>query len=115
MFNSRTPRQILGHADAKAVLGPGANQNSEAIPEPNLGLFSLGRFTSTVKFYDMKKCWGFIDESPKRPGANPRDLFFHGSWLEKIGLKDIPSGTKVSYSTKLDHRGRMQAVHIELV
>lgn len=74
----------------------------------------IDRIFSTVKFYDAKKRWGFLADPEKPKGANPRDIFFHGSQLEKLGINDILAGTKVSYTVKPDHQGRPKAIDLKV-
>ena len=46
----------------------------------------------TVKWYNMKKGYGFIQSE-----ANVKDIFIHATLLQKSGLKRLLPGQKVRY------------------
>lgn len=76
--------------------------------------FNNQRQVSTVKWYNRNKGWGFISDPAKPKGANPADIFMHGSELKKLGLDDIEAGTKISFIAKLDGKGRNRATELKI-
>lgn len=66
--------------------------------------------TGTVKFYNMKKGWGFIT-----PTDVSKDIFVHVSALEKSGIKILTDGQKVDFGLSPDREGRMCAVDLKVI
>ncbi len=65
--------------------------------------------TGTVKWFNSKKGYGFIE-----PETGNKDVFFHVTQLEKIGLKRLNDGQKVGYEL-YDDRGRIAAGNIKVL
>ena len=63
----------------------------------------------TEKWFDCKKGYGFIV-----PDGGVKDIFVHITQLEKIGLRRLRDGQRVSYET-YDDRGRTAAGNIALL
>ncbi len=60
----------------------------------------------TVKWFNTKKGYGFI-----QPDASEKDVFIHITQLEKIGLRRLADGQRVSYEI-YDDKGRNAAGNI---
>ena len=68
------------------------------------------RKNGTIKFFNQSKGYGFIS-----PDDGEKDVFLHISALEKSGLTALDEGTRVSFETEPDKRGRgHQAINIEM-
>nr|DAH78735.1 MAG TPA: cold shock protein [Caudoviricetes sp.] len=61
----------------------------------------------TVKWFNAQKGYGFIEQE------TGKDVFFHVTQLEKIGLKKLDDGQKVGFEL-YDDRGRIAAGNIKL-
>ena len=61
----------------------------------------------TVKWFNVQKGYGFIEQE------SGKDVFFHITQLEKIGLKKLEDGQKVWFEL-YDDRGRTAAGNIKL-
>ena len=67
--------------------------------------------TGTVKWFNATKGFGFI-----QPDNGGKDVFVHISAIERSGLQQLAEGTKLSFETEDDRRGRgPQAVNLQLV
>ncbi|MGZ8390376.1 MAG: cold-shock protein [Rhodoplanes sp.] len=55
--------------------------------------------TGTVKFYNDKKGFGFI-----QPDDGGKDVFVHASALERAGIRNLNEGQKVSFDTQVDRK-----------
>lgn len=75
--------------------------------QPSGGLMTM--LTGTVKWFNSKKGYGFIE-----PETGNKDVFFHVTQLEKIGLKRLNDGQKVGYEL-YDDRGRIAAGNIKVL
>jgi len=62
--------------------------------------------TGTVKFYNDQKGFGFI-----QPEDGSRDVFVHATALERVGLRGLVEGQKVSFDTAEDRRSGKIAVN----
>ena len=58
--------------------------------------------TSTVKFFNTAKRFGFIE--PDEGGG--KDVFVHVSALEAAGIRMLKEGDRVSFVLEDDRRGR---------
>ena len=65
--------------------------------------------TGTVKWFNQKKGYGFIE-----PSDGGKDIFVHISAIQKIGLNNLNEGQKVTYEL-VEARGRQAADNIELL
>ena len=63
----------------------------------------------TVKWYNMKKGYGFILSE-----ANVKDIFIHATLLQKSGLKRLLPGQKVRFEI-YDAKGRPAAENVEII
>ena len=59
------------------------------------------RVTGVVKFFNTAKGFGFIT-----PESGGKDVFVHISAIERSGLQQLAEGTKLSFETEDDRRGR---------
>ncbi len=62
----------------------------------------------TVKWFNTTKGYGFI-----APEDGSKDVFVHISALEKVGLRQLEEGQKVSYEL-VTSRGKTAAENIEV-
>lgn len=62
-----------------------------------------------VKWFDSKKGYGFIE-----PDGENKDVFVHVTQLEKIGIRRLFDGQRVSFDL-YDDRGRTAAGNIKLL
>jgi CspA family cold shock protein len=62
----------------------------------------------TVKWFNPTKGYGFI-----APDNGGNDVFVHISALEKVGLRSLNEGQKVSFDLE-DNRGKKSAVNISV-
>lgn len=62
-----------------------------------------------VKWYDSKKGYGFIE-----PDGENKDVFVHVTQLEKIGIRRLFDGQRVSFDL-YDDRGRTAAGNIKVL
>ncbi|MDA7946932.1 MAG: cold-shock protein [Hyphomicrobiaceae bacterium] len=66
--------------------------------------------TGTVKFFNHSRGFGFIT-----PDDGGKDVFLHITALQNSGLPALDEGTKVTFETEPDRRGKgPQAVNIAL-
>jgi len=64
--------------------------------------------SSTVKFYNSAKGYGFI-----KPDDGGKDVFVHVTALERAGLRTLVEGQKVSFDIEADRRtGKTNATNI---
>ena len=63
----------------------------------------------TVKWFNTKRGYGFIT-----PDDANKDVFFHITQLEKIGLRNLQNGQKVGFEY-YDDRGRIAAGNITIL
>lgn len=67
------------------------------------------RQNGTIKFFNHSKGYGFIT-----PEDGSKDVFVHITALESSGLNALDEGSKVTFETEADTRGRgPQAVNIQ--
>ena len=62
-----------------------------------------------VKWFDCKKGYGFIT-----PDGEIKDVFVHITQLEKIGIRKLFDGQRVSFDI-YDDRGRIAAGNLKLL
>lgn len=68
------------------------------------------RQNGTIKFFNTERGFGFI-----APEAGGKDIFVHITAHERSGLQALGEGTKVTFETEEDRRGRgPQACNIAL-
>lgn len=59
------------------------------------------RQSGTVKFYNEQKGYGFIT-----PDDGGKDVFVHVTALEQSGLNNLSEGSRISFDTEPDKRGK---------
>jgi CspA family cold shock protein len=62
--------------------------------------------TGTVKFYNDRKGFGFI-----QPDDGSTDVFVHATALERAGISALREGQKVNFDTQTDPRSGKTAVN----
>jgi CspA family cold shock protein len=62
--------------------------------------------TGTVKFYNDRKGFGFI-----QPDDGGKDVFVHATALERAGIQALREGQKVTFDTHTDERSGKTAVN----
>jgi CspA family cold shock protein len=69
------------------------------------------RQNGVLKFFNTERGFGFIT-----PDDGNKDVFVHISAIERSGLPQLEEGTRVSFETEEDRRGRgFQAVNLQLI
>lgn len=63
----------------------------------------------TVKWFNPTKGFGFI-----QPEAGGNDIFVHISAVEKVGLRGLNEGQKISYEVARD-RGKDSAADLKML
>ncbi len=64
----------------------------------------------TVKWFNNKKGYGFIV-----PESGEKDVFFHVTQLEKIGLRSVSEGQRMNYEIYADRDGKPAAGNLRLI
>lgn len=64
--------------------------------------------TGTVKWFNSTKGFGFI-----QPDAGGPDVFVHISAVERVGLRSLNEGQKLSYDVVADRRGKSSADNLK--
>lgn len=65
--------------------------------------------TGTVKWFDSKKGYGFI-----QPDQGGPDIFVHATAVERAGLHGLNEGQKISYEEQRDpKRGKSSAENLQ--
>lgn len=59
------------------------------------------RQNGTVKFFNAQKGYGFIT-----PDGGGKDVFVHVTAVEQSGMHDLNEGSRVSFDTEPDKRGK---------
>ena len=68
------------------------------------------RQSGIVKFFNQSKGFGFIT-----PDQGDKDVFVHISALQSSGVTHLEEGTRVSFETEPDRRGKgPKAVQLKL-
>ncbi len=68
------------------------------------------RQTGIVKFYNAQKGYGFIT-----PDGGGKDVFVHVTAVERSGIPNLDEGTRISFDTEPDKRGKgPKAVNLQL-
>ena len=66
--------------------------------------------TGTVKWFNPKKGYGFIQPSG---GGAGKDVFVHISAVERAGLSSLNDGQAIEYEIE-NNRGRESAVNLKI-
>ena len=68
------------------------------------------RQNGTVKFFNQTKGFGFIT-----PDEGGKDVFVHVTAVERSGIGSLDEGTRVSFDTEPDKRGKgPKAVNLQI-
>jgi CspA family cold shock protein len=68
------------------------------------------RQTGVVKFYNAQKGYGFIT-----PDGGGKDVFVHVTAVERSGIASLDEGTRISFETEPDKRGKgPKAINLQL-
>lgn len=68
------------------------------------------RQTGVVKFFNAQKGYGFIT-----PDDGGKDVFVHVTAVERSGMGTLDEGTRISFDTEPDKRGKgPKAVNLQL-
>jgi cold shock protein len=65
--------------------------------------------SGTVKSFDAAKGYGFI-----MPDGGGEDVYVHVSVVERVGLKQLQFGTKVTFDLVLNHHGKPVAYNLRV-
>lgn len=63
----------------------------------------------TVKWFDFRKGYGFIE-----PSNGSRDLFLRIRAVERAGIESLKPGQRVSFEIERQ-KGKLSAINIELI
>jgi len=66
--------------------------------------------TSTVKWFNAKKGYGFI-----QPDDGSKDVFVHISAVERSGIGNLNEGQKISYEVQKGQQGKLSAENLQSV
>src|SRR5215831_3642684 len=101
---------ITGHVHSPKPELPGRRvRHFGRLSSHTTGKVLIMRVTGTVKFFNGAKGFGFIS-----PEDGSKDVFVHGSALERAGIRSLNEGDKVTFTLEDDRRGRgKQAGQIE--
>ncbi len=64
----------------------------------------------TVKWFDMKKGYGFI-----QPDDGGKDAFVHITAVQRAGLASLDEGQQVEYELQEGRNGKMSAEDLKVV
>lgn len=73
-----------------------------------MGIFNYRR-TGIISWFRADKGYGLI-----KPDDNSKDVFLHLKELEKIGLKDIDKGQKLSFEIR-KKKNKLNAINTSLL
>jgi CspA family cold shock protein len=88
----------------------------ESMPRPTLNAGPLSELrkdtmpTGSVKWYDPKKGYGFI-----QPDDGSKDVFVHVSAVEASGLGRLNDNQRVSFEIERGKNGKVSAVQLKAV
>lgn len=92
-----------------AMVVPTNYKSPVAPPKPKKVKTMTNRKHGVVKFYNISRSFGFISVK----GA--KDVFFHLSNAEGLGMQFYMSGDRVTFEIDTDRRGRTCAKDVRLV
>ena len=64
--------------------------------------------TGTVKWFNAKKGYGFI-----QPDDGSNDVFVHISAVERSGIGNLNEGQKISYDVQQGQQGKLSAENLQ--
>jgi len=68
----------------------------------------------TVKWYNGKKCYGFVSPETANEAGNQEDVFVHSSSLRDAGIRFLNEGDVIKFDEEV-RGGKLSATKIELV
>jgi len=68
----------------------------------------------TVKWYNGKKCFGFVAPDVPNEAGNQDDVFIHSSALRDADLRFLNEGDIITFDDE-DRGGKLSAINVKLV
>ncbi|MCL2538125.1 MAG: cold shock domain-containing protein [Alphaproteobacteria bacterium] len=68
----------------------------------------------TVKWYNGKKCYGFVSPKTANEGGDTSDVFVHSTSLRDAGIRFLNEGDVIKFDEEM-RGGKLSATKIELV
>jgi CspA family cold shock protein len=68
----------------------------------------------TVKWYNGKKCYGFVSPETANEAGNKEDVFVHSTSLRDAGIRFLNEGDVIKFDEEI-RNGKLSATKIELV
>jgi len=68
----------------------------------------------TVKWYNGKKCFGFVSPDTPNEAGNQDDVFVHSSALRAADLRFLNEGDKITFDDE-ERNGKLSAINVALV
>ena len=68
----------------------------------------------TVKWYNGKKCFGFVSPDVANETGNKEDVFIHSSALRDSDLRFLNEGDVITFDDE-DRGGKLSAINVKLV
>jgi len=70
--------------------------------------------TGIVKWYNGKKCYGFVAPDTANAEGNKEDVFLHSSSLQAAGIRFLNEGDKIEFDEEI-RNGKLSATTVKLV
>jgi len=70
--------------------------------------------TGTVKWYNGKKCYGFVAPDAPNEAGDKEDVFVHSSSLQTAGIRFLNEGDKIEFEEEM-RNGKLSATTIKLI
>ena len=70
--------------------------------------------TGKVKWYNGKKCFGFIEPSSANESGSTEDIFVHSSSLKNAGIRFLNEGDTVEFDEEV-RDGRLSVTTLKLL
>jgi len=67
-----------------------------------------------VKWYNGKKCYGFVSPETPNEAGNSEDVFVHSSSLRDAGIRFLNEGDVIKFGEEI-RNGKLSATKIELI
>jgi cold shock protein len=67
-----------------------------------------------VKWYNGKKCFGFVSPDTPNEAGNQEDVFVHSSALRAADLRFLNEGDVIEFDDE-DRNGKLSAINLKLV
>jgi CspA family cold shock protein len=68
----------------------------------------------TVKWYNGKKCFGFVAPDTANEAGNKEDVFVHSSALHAANLRFLNEGDVITFDDE-DRNGKLSAINVKLI